>query len=59
MNTLKGRDKFKNFIILLDSGYSSTFVMGRITQKINLKEDAAMQWHTQAGRITTNLKVNI
>ena len=30
MNTIKGKAKFKNFCILLDSGCSSTIVMGRL-----------------------------
>ena len=33
MNTRKGREKFKNFRVLLDSGCSSTIVMGRIIKK--------------------------
>ena len=59
MNTRKGKDRFKNFQILLDSGYSSTIVMVRIIKKIHPKEDAVIQWHTQAGKITTNINVKI
>ena len=33
MNTKKGRAKFKNFRIILDSGCSSTVVMGMIVKK--------------------------
>ena len=33
--------------------------MGRIIQKLNPKQDSGVQWHTQAGIITTNLKVMI
>ena len=33
MNTRKGRVKFKNFQILLDSGCSSTIVMIRLVEK--------------------------
>ena len=29
-NTREGKEKFKNFLILLDSGCSSTIVMGRL-----------------------------
>ena len=43
----------------MDSGCSSTIVIGRLVQKIRLKKDAVTQWHTQAGNITTNLKVKV
>ena len=33
--------------------------MGRLTQKDNPKEDAVMQWHTQVGITTANIKVKI
>ena len=33
MNTGNGRARFKNFHILLDSGFSSTIVMGRLVEK--------------------------
>ena len=59
MNTRKGRSKFKNFCIILDSGCSSTIVMGRLVKKSGLEENSPMQWHTQAVNITTNLKVKV
>ena len=59
MNTQKGRENFKNFKILLGSGCSYTILMGRQTKNPNSKEDDVMQWHTQAGGITTNIKVKI
>ena len=59
MNTRKGRAKFKNYHILLDSGYSSTILMESLVKKSHLEEDALMQWHPQAGNITTNLKVKV
>ena len=34
-------------------------VMGIIITKINPKEDAVIQWHTQVGGITTNLKFEL
>ena len=34
-------------------------VMGRLVKKIGLEEDNTMQWNTQAGNITTNLKVKV
>ena len=45
MNTRKGKVKFKNFRILLDSGCNSKIILGRLTQKPNPEEDDVMQWH--------------
>ena len=59
MNTRKGKDRFKKFLILLDSGLISTIVTVRIIKKLHPKEDSVMQWHTQAGKISTNIKVKI
>ena len=59
MNTRKGEEKFKNFQIILDSGYSSTIVARRIVGKLNPDKDAVMQWYTQAGNITNDLKVKV
>ena len=59
MNTRKGRAKFKNFRIILDTRCISTIVTGRLIPKLSPKEGNMMQWHTQAGSITTNLKVKI
>ena len=38
MNTRKGKTKFKNFRILLDSGGSSKIVMGRLFKKLVLEK---------------------
>ena len=59
MNTRKGRVKFKNFRILLDSGFSFTIVMRRMVEKICPKKDAVMQWQNQAGNITTNFNIKL
>ena len=59
MNTLKGRTNFKSFRILLDSLFSFTILMRKITEKLNPKRDAVTKWHKQAGIITTNIKVKI
>ena len=59
MNTRKGEVKFKKTRILLDSGCSSTIVMGRIVEKLHPKQYAVMQWHTQAGNITTDIKFEV
>ena len=43
----------------MDSGCSSTILMVRLIEKNNPKKDSVMKWHTQAGKIATNLKVNM
>ena len=43
----------------MDSGFSSTIVMTRLVEKLSLEKYAVMKWHTQAGNITTNLKVKV
>ena len=59
MNTIKGKEKFKRFQIILDSGCSSTIVMWRLLQRLGPKKRVVMKWHTQAGNITTKIKVKI
>ena len=59
MNTGNGKEKFKNFLILLDIGCSSTVVMLRLVKKLSPQKYYVIQWHTQAGNITTNLKVEV
>ena len=59
INIRKFRKKFENFRILLDSGCSSAIVMRRIAEKPHPDKYAMMQWHTQAGNITTNNKVKV
>ena len=59
MNTINGIENVKSFQIILDSGCSSMIVMVRLVEKLNTYKDAVMQWHTQAGNITTNNKVKI
>ena len=59
MNTQKGKSMFNNFIILLNSGQISAIIMERLIHRITSKKDAVMHWNTQAGKITTNLKVKI
>ena len=49
MNTRKGRAKFKNFCILLDSGCIYIIIIGRIVGKLSPEKHAVMHWHTQAG----------
>ena len=52
MNTLSGREKFRNFRILLESGCSSTIVMGKMKSKIKQKTSEINMWETQAGKFT-------
>ena len=59
MNTRKSREKFKNFRIILDSGFSSKIVMGRIFEKLYPEKYAVIQWHTQAVNMATNIKVKV
>ena len=59
MNTRRSKANFNNFHILLDSGCSSTIVMGNMVEKPSTEKDALMQWHTQAGNITTNIEVKV
>ena len=42
----------------MDSGSSSTILMVRLIENTP-KEYAMVQWHIQAGRITTSIKVEI
>ena len=42
-NNRKGREKFKNFPILLDSGYIYTIVMRRLVHKLKPEKGAMMQ----------------
>ena len=59
MNTRKGREKFKNFQILLDRGCISTIVMRRTVQKLSHEKYAVVQRQNEARNITTNIKVNV
>ena len=43
----------------MDSGCSSTVLMGRLVERIFPEKNAPMQWPTQAKNITTNLKVKV
>ena len=59
MNARRGRAKFKNYLILLDSECSSTIITKIIITNIKTKEDAVMNWNTQAGNISIDLKDKI
>ena len=59
MNTGKFIAKFKKFQIILESGCSSTIVMGRIVGKLNTEKYSVMQWHTQTRNIATNIDIKV
>ena len=59
MNTHKGKAKLKNFLILLDSGFSSTIVIIKLIKKLKPKEDTVIRLHKQVVNITTNIRLNI
>ena len=57
MNTRKGKTNCKNLQILLDIVSSSMIVVGRLLEKLHPKKYDVVQWQTQAGDITNNVKV--
>ena len=59
MNTRNNKAKFKNFQILLDCGCSYTILMIRLVGKLHPETYSVMQWHTQAGNITTNINIEV
>ena len=44
MNTHSGREKFRNFRILLDSGSTSTNIMGNLKSKLKQKQSETTTW---------------
>ena len=54
MNTRIGREKFGNFLILLDSGRISTTMMNNLTSKLKLRYYSTNMWPIQAGNFNTN-----
>ena len=43
----------------MDSGYSFTIVMRSLVETLSLEKDAVIEWHMQAGNITTYFKVKV
>ena len=43
MNNIRGREKFKNFQIISDSGRISAIVMGRLVEKLSILKDSVMK----------------
>ena len=54
MDTCRGKEKFINFRILLDSGRTSTIAMNNLTPKLKRKKSSTTMWQTQGGNFTTN-----
>ena len=59
MNTHKGKMKFKGFRILLDNRCSYTLETRRLITILKPEEEAMIQWNTQVGNITTDLRIKI
>ena len=59
MNTRSGKEKFRNFQILLDRGSSSTIVMDKQTSKHNQNKSTTTKWETQDGKFMTSKKLNV
>ena len=60
MNTSSGGAKFRKFQIILDSGSSSTIVIGKLTSKLKGKKPTEITtWETQVTKLTTSKKVNV
>ena len=59
MNTHSGREKFRNFQIILNIGRSSTILMDNLTSKLKQKETTMNRWETQSRKFTTSTKANI
>ena len=59
MNTCRVKSKFKNVRILLDGVLSSNILTRRLITRPKIKICCYMQFNTQEGNITTNMKVKI
>ena len=59
MSTRGGRGKFRDFLIILNSGSRSTIVVGKLVSKIKQKKSEKNMWETQVGKFTTYKKVNV
>ena len=57
MNTCSGKAKFRNFRVLLDSGSSSTIVMGKLTSKLKEKnQQKQLRGKLKQGNLRTQRK---
>ena len=59
INKCRGREKFKNFQILIYSGCSSAIIVVNMMSKLKEKTYISAQWQTQAKKFTTDKKVKV
>ena len=59
MNGRLGKTKFRTLRILLESGGSSSIVLGKHTQKLRHKKTQPVKWSTQGGDFLTTYKPNV
>ena len=57
MNKYRGKENFRNFVIILDIVCSYKILMRRLITKLKTIKYAAIQWNTQLADFTTDLKV--
>ena len=57
MKNRKVRAMVKNSRTLFNSECNSPIVMGRLVVKLFTEKYDVMQWHMQAGNITTNFRI--
>ena len=58
-NIRLGKAKYRTLRILLDSGASSSIVLGKKTQKLRHKNTLPVKWRTQFGDFLTIYKPNV
>ncbi len=59
MNTRLGRPVVEPLRILVDTGTTSSIILGKFTKKLRMKRTTATTWRTKAGTFTTTKKCKI
>jgi hypothetical protein len=60
LNSRHGKAKWHNFLkILLDSGTSSSILLGKYAEKLRQRHIKPVEWSTQAGNFTTKYKAKV
>ena len=59
MNGRLGKAEYHTIRILLESGASSSIVLGKHTQKLRHKKTQPVKWSTQGGEFLTAHKTNV
>ena len=54
MDTRLGKPKIKPIKILVDSGTTSSIIMGSLVKKLRTKDSTPVSWKTKAGIFKTN-----